>query len=59
MKQIFITGVTGCIGHYILEQLFDQPNESFHIHCLVRNKESGLEKYNLKKLKFFSFFSII
>ena len=49
MKQIFITGVTGCIGHYILEQLFDQPNESFHIHCLVRNKEKCFQPFTTKK----------
>ncbi len=35
MKQIFITGATGCIGQYIVEILSKNPN--YQLHLLVRN----------------------
>ena len=35
MKQIFITGSTGCIGQYIVEILSKNPN--YQLHLLVRN----------------------
>ena len=35
MKQIFITGATGCIGQYIVEILSKNPN--YQLNLLVRN----------------------
>ncbi|MDJ0648803.1 MAG: NAD(P)-dependent oxidoreductase [Xenococcaceae cyanobacterium MO_188.B19] len=35
MKQIFITGATGCIGQYIVDIL--SKNSNYQLHLLVRN----------------------
>ncbi|MDJ0576402.1 MAG: NAD(P)-dependent oxidoreductase [Xenococcaceae cyanobacterium MO_234.B1] len=37
MKQIFITGATGCIGQYIVEILSKNPN--YELHLLIRNPD--------------------
>lgn len=37
MKQIFITGASGCIGHYIIESLINQTEHQLHL--LVRNPD--------------------
>ena len=37
-EQIFVTGATGCIGHYICEELKSSfPNATLHL--LVRNPD--------------------
>ncbi len=35
IKKIFITGATGCVGSYVIEQLRDIPN--LELHLLVRD----------------------
>jgi len=35
MKKIFLTGVSGCIGHYIAEILLENPD--YELYFLVRN----------------------
>ena len=37
MKQIFITGASGCIGHYIIESLINQTEHQLYL--LVRNPD--------------------
>jgi nucleoside-diphosphate-sugar epimerase len=37
MKRIFITGASGCIGHYIVETLIKETNHELYL--LVRNKD--------------------
>ncbi|MGK7931593.1 MAG: NAD-dependent epimerase/dehydratase family protein [Microcystaceae cyanobacterium] len=37
MKKIFITGASGCIGHYMAESLIQQTNHELYL--LVRNPE--------------------
>ncbi|MFN6273222.1 MAG: NAD-dependent epimerase/dehydratase family protein [Microcystis sp.] len=37
MKKIFLTGVSGCIGHYIAEILLENPD--YELYFLVRNAE--------------------
>lgn len=37
MKQIFITGASGCIGHYIVETLLQDTD--CHLYLLVRNTD--------------------
>lgn len=37
MKQIFITGASGCIGHYIVESLLQDTD--CHLYLLVRNTD--------------------
>jgi len=37
MKKLFITGATGCVGHYIIEQLLGIPDTELHL--LVRKPE--------------------
>jgi nucleoside-diphosphate-sugar epimerase len=34
MKKVFITGISGCIGHYVFDVL---KNENLHLYLLVRN----------------------
>ncbi len=34
-KNVFITGITGCIGHYLFDTL--APNPQYHLYLLVRN----------------------
>lgn len=34
MKKIFITGASGCIGHYVLDQFLNKPD--YEIHLLIR-----------------------
>lgn len=41
MKRIFITGASGCVGHYVVENLLQCPG--YHLFLLVRDQ---------KKLKF-------
>lgn len=36
-KRIFITGASGCIGHYIVEALGKNPN--YHLDLLLRNPD--------------------
>jgi len=35
MKKIFITGASGCVGHYVFDQLIKNPD--YHLYLLVRN----------------------
>mgnify|MGYP006421313135 CR=1 FL=1 len=37
MKTIFITGASGCIGHYIVQTLLRESD--FHLYLLVRNPD--------------------
>jgi nucleoside-diphosphate-sugar epimerase len=37
MKKIFITGASGCIGHYIVDELIDNPE--YELYLLVRNPD--------------------
>lgn len=37
VKNIFITGATGCIGRYVVEQLLN--NERYHLFLLIRGGE--------------------
>ena len=34
-ENVFITGATGCVGHYLIRECLKNPN--LHIHILVRN----------------------
>lgn len=34
-KNIFITGSSGCVGHYVIDQFIDKPN--YHLHLLARD----------------------
>ncbi|NDC82831.1 NAD(P)-dependent oxidoreductase [bacterium] len=36
MKHIFITGASGCVGHYVTEQLLN-ANDDWHLHLLLRS----------------------
>lgn len=38
MKRIFITGASGCIGHYMTEELIQNTN--YELYLLVRNPDS-------------------
>ena len=44
MKRIFITGASGCIGHYIAETLINHT--SYELYFLVRNPDKLLFDYN-------------
>src|SRR3989338_2712337 len=35
VKNIFITGISGCVGHYIFDQLSRDPD--YHLYLLVRD----------------------
>lgn len=35
-KNVFITGASGCIGHYVLDLFADTP---YHLHLLLRNPQ--------------------
>jgi len=35
LEKIFITGASGCIGHYILDQFIHDPN--YELHLLIRD----------------------
>ncbi|MBR8829796.1 MAG: hypothetical protein N5P05_001249 [Chroococcopsis gigantea SAG 12.99] len=37
MKKIFITGVSGCIGHYVVEELIDRTDHELYL--LLRNPD--------------------
>lgn len=37
MKKVFVTGISGCVGHYLFDEL--APEEDYHLYCLVRNPE--------------------
>ncbi len=37
MKRIFITGASGCIGHYIVENLINQTDHELYL--FVRNPD--------------------
>jgi len=43
-KNIFITGITGCVGHYLFDVLANDSN--YHLYLLVRNTEKI--KFNYK-----------
>lgn len=34
-EHVFITGISGCVGHYLFDALVDDPN--YHLHLLVRD----------------------
>lgn len=34
-EHVFITGISGCVGHYLFEALADDPR--YHLHLLVRD----------------------
>jgi nucleoside-diphosphate-sugar epimerase len=36
-KNIFITGISGCVGHYVWDELKDKPD--YHLYLLVRKPE--------------------
>ena len=42
LKKIFITGISGCVGHYLFDQLVKEPN--YHLYLLVRNPDKMLRK---------------
>lgn len=35
VEHVFITGISGCVGHYLFDALADDPN--YHLHLLVRD----------------------
>ena len=35
MRNVFITGASGCIGHYVVEALLSEPD--LHLYLLIRN----------------------
>jgi nucleoside-diphosphate-sugar epimerase len=35
MKKIFITGASGCVGHYVFDKLVKHPD--YHLYLMVRN----------------------
>ncbi len=35
LKHVFITGASGCVGHYIVSQCLENPN--LHVHAMVRD----------------------
>ncbi len=35
MKKVFITGASGCVGHYVVDQLIKNPD--YQLYLLVRN----------------------
>ena len=48
-ENVFITGATGCVGHYLIRECLKNPN--FHIHILVRKPEKlKLSKEDFKKI---------
>lgn len=50
-KNLFITGISGCVGHYVWDELKDHPD--YHLYLLVRNpdrlrfKEEAQNKNNV------------
>lgn len=34
-QHVFITGISGCVGHYLFDELADDPR--YHLHLLVRD----------------------
>jgi nucleoside-diphosphate-sugar epimerase len=36
LKNVFMTGANGCIGHYVIDECLKQ--EDLHLHLLIRNK---------------------
>ena len=42
-KRVFITGSTGCIGHYVLDKFVEDPD--FELHLLVRDPKKFLSPY--------------
>ena len=45
-KRIFMTGASGCIGHYIAEALIQETNHELFL--LVRNRDKLKMDYNLR-----------
>lgn len=39
-RKIFLTGASGCVGHYVLDELLKDPQN--HIYALVRNPQHFL-----------------
>ncbi|MFA6170383.1 MAG: NAD(P)-dependent oxidoreductase [Candidatus Margulisiibacteriota bacterium] len=37
MKKIFITGLSGCVGHYLFDELIGDPN--LELYCLIRTPQ--------------------
>ncbi|MBN3033660.1 MAG: NAD(P)-dependent oxidoreductase [Candidatus Saganbacteria bacterium] len=35
MKKIFVTGISGCVGHYLFDELSAEPD--YHLYLLVRD----------------------
>jgi len=44
MKKIFITGASGCVGHYVFDQLVKNPD--YHLYLLVRDPGKLMFNYN-------------
>lgn len=44
MKKIFVTGISGCVGHYLFDEL--APEEDYHLYLLVR--DPAKLKFNYK-----------
>ncbi|MFC1770662.1 NAD-dependent epimerase/dehydratase family protein [Candidatus Margulisiibacteriota bacterium] len=42
-KKIFITGSTGCIGHYVLDEFIDNPD--YELHLLLREPSRLMPQY--------------
>lgn len=38
MKKIFITGLSGCVGHYLFDELIGDPE--LEIHCIIRTRQN-------------------
>jgi len=47
-QQIFITGGSGCIGHYLVESLLDQTD--WHLYLLLRNPQKLKVTYSSDRL---------
>ncbi|HEY9703288.1 MAG TPA: NAD-dependent epimerase/dehydratase family protein, partial [Allocoleopsis sp.] len=45
-KRIFITGASGCIGHYICENLIQ--NTDYDLYLLVRNPQKLKFNYEFR-----------
>jgi nucleoside-diphosphate-sugar epimerase len=46
MKRIFLTGASGCIGHYLAETLIQETEHE--LFCLVRNPDKLMFDYNAR-----------
>ena len=37
LEKVFITGGSGCVGHYVIDQLLENPK--LELHLMVRDPE--------------------